>query len=823
MGSANILSVLLLAVQARSGTATLPGDITVASTDGSTAVELSAEGKLLSVAVNGVSSAIGSASGIALGLGKQSASVVTNSSASQPHVQRLIPGGGVRFSREVVLGPHAANVSESIVPAPGGSVAWELTVQGTTPELWAPSINIALQLPTVTAGRVSRKIWLPWSSSGLKTNMTGCNGAGLGSPLSPLPVECFGTRKGYPYGSWVWNEKDGAVSVPLIALLDENTDSAVSLSLAPAPNLLSVSDIYVFTNSGEPGGIDVSSQILAIAFGPSYRVSAHTAPLKLRFHISGSKACSRHILHQYANELHPEYFLPPNSNVYYRAGGMGTYAATQGPVDQLADGSPLIDTLKHVGLTTNWDATFWFPYIMMIAPTIDGSKDNRTELWGSDLDPQTGYNNRLAMVKVHSSYALRNAYYKKWQAANVTVLGYFNGWELGQNMSDYPPDPQSCPKQSDLWRHAPCFIHKYFDKALCTNKTGGRMAGPNTHLWWDGDTQLDPGFPVYRKFLKTMVQNHLEMEPHFMGLASDGIRACLNFAGDDGIATVYNNGSLALVQDGWTAWAALMAEIGPMLHDRDKLMSSNTINGVFIHNLRHVDLIITELLASSYQLSGGNAWVGLNKPVTMWTTGIEPDDCANCTDLFFSRLLHLGLFPMPPMPSADHCLATGDRFVHEQFMIWGPLFRALKGRKWVLRPHAISVKLTLAAAMDSHNTVAGGVGCTATIAPPPMPGTIPLLPPIANVFLDLNGSEIIVITSPGQPVASAVTATLRNVTGASTGVMVTALRPGDTAFVALPSSAVQVVGDEVHIMVIPCRGAVVLRVSAKRPMKNYHG
>ena len=61
-----------------------------------------------------------------------------------------------------------------------------------------------------------------------------------------------------------------------------------------------------------------------------------------------------------------------------------------------------------------------------------------------------------------------------------------------------------------------------------------------------------------------------------MGLASDGIRACLNFAGDDGISCVPNATGCRPVQDGFTSWDTLMSEISPMLQQRDKLFSVNT-------------------------------------------------------------------------------------------------------------------------------------------------------------------------------------------------------------------------------------------------------
>ena len=108
---------------------------------------------------------------------------------------------------------------------------------------------------------------------------------------------------------------------------------------------------------------------------------------------------------------HSEVFVPPNSNVHYRASGMGSYTGMQGPLTQLADGVPLLDTLKRTGYTVNWDATFWWPYIMMIAPTlrpsVPGVYDNATELWGSSFDKVSGFNNRLSNVHVHASYAIR--------------------------------------------------------------------------------------------------------------------------------------------------------------------------------------------------------------------------------------------------------------------------------------------------------------------------------------------------------------------------------------------------------------------------------
>ncbi len=47
---------------------------------------------------------------------------------------------------------------------------------------------------------------------------------------------------------------------------------------------------------------------------------------------------------------------------------------------------------------------------------------------------------------------------------------------------------------------------------------------------------------------------------------------------------------------------------------------------------------------------------------------------------------------MPPMPHGDHSLRNGSMAVHQAFLDYAPLFKALNGRVWALRPHAISVR-----------------------------------------------------------------------------------------------------------------------------------
>ena len=83
-----------------------------------------------------------------------------------------------------------------------------------------------------------------------------------------------------------------------------------------------------------------------------------------------------------------------------------------------------------------------------------------------------------------------------------------------------------------------------------------------------------------------------------------------------------------------------MDEVGPMLHNRDKLFSANTVNGPRVHLFRHVDLAITEQSAHDPHIVALNSWIALRKPAVMWTTQAGTTDGGpEDYDGFFQRLL----------------------------------------------------------------------------------------------------------------------------------------------------------------------------------------
>jgi hypothetical protein len=103
--------------------------------------------------------------------------------------------------------------------------------------------------------------------------------------------------------------------------------------------------------------------------------------------------------------------------------------------------------------------------------------------------------------------------------------------------------------------------------------------------------------------------------------------------------------------------------------------------------LREVDGIYTEQGNEGRPLNA-SALLGLRKPVLAWSyneTLHQPDP-----DSFFQRHLLLGAYPTVPYPWNNHCI-TPEPAADQEFLDYGPLLTAIRGKKWVLAPHCVQV------------------------------------------------------------------------------------------------------------------------------------
>lgn len=256
-------------------------------------------------------------------------------------------GHGVAFAYNYTTGNCSASVVSTFTgdAASPNDIEWTVTMEDAGPgALWTTSLDIWLQLDPSRLPDANPRLWQPWAAPG-------CPSCLDSNPLQAQPMRSFAGQT-WTYGS--------GISVPLIGVLFPATDSSFSLGVRLAPHLLNTAGLSTRVNAvpagdgwtSHDGQGDNATLALAFQIPPGYRLGGGAPPVRLAFSLSGAKACTRDILRVY-HDRQPEYFVPPNPNVHFRASGMGTYAATQGPLTQEVDGRPLLETLRHTGYVTS--------------------------------------------------------------------------------------------------------------------------------------------------------------------------------------------------------------------------------------------------------------------------------------------------------------------------------------------------------------------------------------------------------------------------------------------------------------------------------------
>ena len=134
------------------------------------------------------------------------------------------------------------------------------------------------------------------------------------------------------------------------------------------------------------------------------------------------------------------------------------------------------------------------------------------------------------------------------------------------------------------------------------------------------------------------------------------------------------------------SWNNLLAKLGPLMHGAGKVIFCNN-HDKRIDVLKHIDGIFDEFGNAGAPLNL-TAFLALRKPAVGWTA--QESDLKPDPDAFFQRYLHLGVYPMAPFPGNDHSLLPSE-WVDRQYLDYGPLLDLMRGKKWVLAPHAAEV------------------------------------------------------------------------------------------------------------------------------------
>lgn len=570
---------------------------------------------------------------------------------------------GFSFTRDVgdSLG-HCCTIVDRFTPE-ADCVRWEIEIaQGRHPQKspWTTSINIGLRWMEPNKVR----FWTAWQDPvHSRTGEFSHTPGPWNDPLAPQPF----VQRLYSFGQGALDhepdgmsfEKGTVITIPLASVLLRDCDTGLSLVQSPCDTIL---DMTLAT--------DANGQML---FSHENHRLGTTHPVRLTYYLVPHQADWRGGLEWLVRHF-PQYFDPPNPRADGMA-GCGAYSGYEQPVDP--------ERLKKMAFRVNWKVSADYAFMGMFLPPL-ASPDDR---WDRTKDDAADVNKPLWT----SDRRLND--YARWMRENgFYLLSYFNVTEYGRNMRDLDvsaaraADPQ-------LWMDAAAYLKVHMPKAPTV---------PRIVAWQEG-WSVDPGDAGYQSHILDQAERHIRMIPDAAGICidrNDYLRQ-YNLNGNDGVSW-RGQPARALVE----SWKSLLGRLGPLMHDHDKVIFANTQHPR-IDLVRHLDGIYAEY-GNHPTVANGTALLGLRKPVLAWTTNNDP-----LSDAFFHRHLHLGVYPTAPYFGNNHCIepsADRDRW----FFDYGPLLDAMRGKKWVLRPHCVEVKL--AAAKCNLFAVPGGYVLPVTFA-----------------------------------------------------------------------------------------------------------
>ena len=571
-----------------------------------------------------------------------------------------------------------------------GGLAWDWQCDSHSQQPWSAPVDTLFQWPHPTQARV----WLP---------------RGYGSvwqdPLVPQPFE----DRTYDYGAF-FNREDG-LSLPMASILDEENGIGITFIQSPRDVLL---DLQISTTRSG-----------AILFSRAFhRFAGSLSKTKLHMDIVVHEPDVRAALNAIVTR-YPEYFEPP-CKLAHQVGGGGAYSGWEGPIDA--------KKLSAMGFTMNWKASLDFPYMGQFLPPVkdDDEKWNRFAGGGEGVFTSAD-EGRFGQTSIRQM----SAYSSAMRTQGFHVLNYFNVTEFGAHIK-YPATPPKDSNDPNLWRDANDFLHNRMEDAV--------LKTPDPIWTWGDGVIMDCGDPTYRDFLLQQAKRHVEKLPDSSGICIDRMDWLTRYNphADDG-ATWIDGPSRHLRR----SWIALMEELGPVFHNAGKVIFANDMDRR-LELMQHVDGFYDEHGYFPYNLNT-SAFLALRKPLVSWISDENPFGAD--PDAFFQRLLYMGAFPTVPLRGNDHSVLPSE--ANERLSLdYGPLFNALRGRTWLLKPGIVEVADGNSKAnvfeTPSHYVIFVGLAgqrTNAQIRVRGLSGTAQVLHPgegdHAHLQLDQNGSAVL--------------------------------------------------------------------------------
>lgn len=322
----------------------------------------------------------------------------------------------------------------------------------------------------------------------------------------------------------------------------------------------------------------------------------------------------------------------------------------------------------------------------------------------------------------------------------VPASRYGNFWEYGFNVSDL-----KTPLYCDDYENLTEFERNYCDTNLPLRNQFKQSWLPN----WDGKSEsvdrnamsrngmdasivMDAADPAYHAHLLQMVEIMLNKVPESAGICIDGTASWTKMSpvGDDN-RTLCGGKYTCHTQVGTFIQTA--KDIGERLRAEGKVFFWNP-SQPRADMMMHFDGIFSELGYAMPQIAL-QALLTVNKVNIMWNAGCYINSSYNSPPISYSQAagrvtakskpwqcgsdkwtqpqnlaeltlslqgsLHMGIMYSPPFPGADHSAYPYPGDHKELYKHYKNLFFLLKGKRWLLKPHAIRSVAAAAAASDA--------------------------------------------------------------------------------------------------------------------------
>ncbi len=556
-------------------------------------------------------------------------------------VAKRLENGGVEFSSPLLCADHrTGTMRQRFLPA-DGSIRWETEISFDCAP-WTTPLATTLRWPATSQA----SFWTAWMLGEEKWE----------DPLEPRPF----TKAAWDYGPYFGK----GISLPLASVLESQPDIGISLVLSPEDPLLNV------TLGTEPDG-SITFRRLNCRFGNGRTVkfSADLVP-----HEADWRGGLRWMVHRY-----PMFFDPPNPLASEMA-GTGAYPTWFGPIDA--------DHLKQIAFRIFWAASYDFPYVGMWLPPVGDNDTWQVPLLDRDLS-------KLPYRPPEMSIAQLEDRARRVREAGFYLLNYFNCSEFQARLKGSEAEDSSA-REEQLWR-APCaFLRRKLADGVWRD-AGGR----ESYGGWNGTIITDPAAPHFQAYLLDQARWHNRKIPDASGICMDRMwwasgslkgkwaMESVDFGGDDGVGWYEGLPGRYFGE----AFREFLSKLGPVMHDAGKVIFYNPCMAYRLECYRDVDGFFDEAwpenVKGAFPNLNGVALLALRKPAILWTSNgslIQGDP-----DSFFQRHLLLGVYPSAPFPQNDHMIQP-DSSIDAQYMAYGPLMDAMRGKKWVLAPHCLEIE-----------------------------------------------------------------------------------------------------------------------------------